>query len=117
MVTFFIFRAPVAHWCIAGPDRRRKNDFGYWYTPDNRSINEQVEFYKVEILPQALEKIFTESLTLEFRHSLDIFSNDLDKIKFETDQFIKQVDTKAEELKNELPKRAHLFNEELKKYG
>lgn len=25
-----------AHWCIAGPQRRKLHDFGYWYYPEGR---------------------------------------------------------------------------------
>ena len=26
----------IAHWCVAGPRRRRLDDYGYWYAPDGR---------------------------------------------------------------------------------
>lgn len=28
----------VAHWCIAGPQRRLLEDYGYWYHPDDVMI-------------------------------------------------------------------------------
>jgi len=30
-----------AHWCIAGPERRQLEDYGYWYAPDGRSREQQ----------------------------------------------------------------------------
>ena len=49
----------IAHWCIAGKERRLLEDFGYWYQPDGRTSKQQAEFEKVEIKPQALEWIFS----------------------------------------------------------
>ena len=34
----------VAHWCIAGADRRCLEDYGYWYAPDGRSAAQQRAF-------------------------------------------------------------------------
>src|SRR4051812_43101363 len=48
----------VAHWCIAGKQRRQLFDYGYWYRPDGRSAVEQREFENAEVKPQALEWIF-----------------------------------------------------------
>ena len=31
----------VAHWCVAGPERRLMPDFGYWYAPDGRTAEQQ----------------------------------------------------------------------------
>ena len=31
----------IAHWCIAGEERRLLEDFGYWYQPDGRNEQEQ----------------------------------------------------------------------------
>src|SRR5690606_41366486 len=33
----------IAHWCIAGPERRLLVDYGYWYRPDGRTEAEQAE--------------------------------------------------------------------------
>ena len=38
----------VAHWCVAGPERRRLTDYGYWYAPDGRTEKQQMEFERVE---------------------------------------------------------------------
>ncbi|MBW2500905.1 MAG: elongation factor P hydroxylase [Deltaproteobacteria bacterium] len=61
----------VAHWCIAGPQRRRLEDFGYWYAPDGRAASEQAAFEAVEARPQALESIFSEACGFEFHLSAD----------------------------------------------
>ena len=61
----------TAHWCIAGPKRRLLEDFGYWYQPDGRSAEQQTEFEKVEIKPQALEWIFSMSAGFPFVFSAD----------------------------------------------
>ncbi len=49
----------IAHWCIAGPERLKWEDFGYWYQPDVLSKQQQKEFDKVEIKPHALETAFS----------------------------------------------------------
>lgn len=61
----------IAHWCIAGPERRRQVDYGYWYTPDGRSPQEQLAFEQVEVKPQALEWIFSKACGKKFRISID----------------------------------------------
>jgi len=61
----------VSHWCIAGRERRKLVDFGYWYVPDGRSEAQQLAFERVEVKPQALEWLFTEACGLTFRLSVD----------------------------------------------
>lgn len=61
----------AAHWCVAGAERRRQPDYGYWYAPDGRSAAQQVEFERVEVKPQALEWIFSVACGLHFRVSAD----------------------------------------------
>lgn len=61
----------VAHWCIAGEDRRRLTDYGYWYEPDGRSPEQQHDFEQVEVRPQALEWIFCCASRFPFRVSAD----------------------------------------------
>lgn len=61
----------VAHWCVAGPERRCQTDYGYWYAPDGRSAAEQAEFERVEVRPQALEWLFSEAAGWRFRASAD----------------------------------------------
>lgn len=61
----------IAHWCIAGRERRARDDYGYWYRPDGRNGSEQVEFFRVEAGPQALEWSFALACGEPFRMSLD----------------------------------------------
>ncbi|MBV1930762.1 MAG: elongation factor P hydroxylase [Porticoccaceae bacterium] len=61
----------VAHWCIAGQDRRTLIDFGYWYEPDGRDSMQQANFEKVEIKPQALEWVFSVAACAPFQISSD----------------------------------------------
>lgn len=61
----------VAHWCIAGQQRRQQNDYGYWYSPDGRDETAQRLFEKVEAKPQALEYLFSACCGLPFRLSVD----------------------------------------------
>ena len=61
----------VAHWCIAGAERRLQVDFGYWYAPDGRSNTEQLAFESVESKPQALEWYFARACGYRFRVSVD----------------------------------------------
>lgn len=61
----------LAHWCIAGVERRQKDDYGYWYEPDGRSVEQQQLFYQVEQKPQALEWAFSLAANVPFRISLD----------------------------------------------
>ena len=64
----------IAHWCIAGVDRLLKRDFGYWYQPDGRSVEEQMQFQLVEVKPQALEWMFANACGHSFNISLDNLS-------------------------------------------
>lgn len=61
----------IAHWCVAGPERRQLEDFGYWYVPDGRSEAQQRAFEKVEVRPQAYEQCFTLATGRRFNISAD----------------------------------------------
>ena len=61
----------ISHWCLAGKARRLLADFGYWYRPDGRSQNQQAEFEKVEVKPQALEWLFSLASQRVFVASAD----------------------------------------------
>lgn len=61
----------IAHWCIAGAQRRLLPDFGYWYTPEGRRLAEQRAFEEVEYKPQALEWFFSKACAYRFQVSLD----------------------------------------------
>ena len=61
----------IAHWCVAGAQRRKIDDYGYWYEPDGRSSKQQAVFEKVEVVPQAMERIFSTAAGQAFRVSAD----------------------------------------------
>lgn len=67
----------IAHWCIAGPERRLQEDYGYWYAPDGRSAAQQKVFEQVEVKPQALEWIFSQAAGYRFRLSADNLNSGL----------------------------------------
>lgn len=66
----------IAHWCVAGPERRLLEDFGYWYEPDGRSAQVQAEFERVEVKPQAYEWILAQSAGFPFSVSCDNLHGD-----------------------------------------
>ena len=66
----------IAHWCVAGAARRQQEDYGYWYAPDGRSADQQAEFSRVEVYPQALEALFCAACGHDFRVSLDNLNGD-----------------------------------------
>jgi len=61
----------VAHWCIAGEQRRQQADFGYWYAPEGRGVEQQRAFEAVESRPQALEWFFSRACGYRFQPSVD----------------------------------------------
>ena len=65
----------IAHWCIAGRERRLLPDFGYWYAPEGRSAQQQADFESAECKPQALEWIFSRACNYPFRPSIDNFQD------------------------------------------
>ncbi|MFM2589246.1 elongation factor P hydroxylase [Vibrio sp. TBV020] len=73
----------IAHWCVAGPQRRLLEDFGYWYEPDGRTEQVQAEFEKVEIRPQAYEWILSKSAGFPFTVSCDNLNGDFEPDRLE----------------------------------
>ena len=67
----------IAHWCIAGAERREQKDYGYWYAPDGRNQTQQALFEQVEVKPQALEWIFASASNYPFQVSADNLQADL----------------------------------------
>ncbi len=100
----------IAHWCIAGEQRRQQDDFGYWYEPDGRSDTQQQAFEKVEVRPQALEWLFSIACGHTFHFSADNLNTDAE-CSYEFKQSVKR---QAEDfLAQGLPRRAQLFLQEL----
>lgn len=100
----------IAHWSVAGIERRQLVDYGYWYKPDGRDTNEQQLFEQVEIKPQAIEWIFSVAAGVSFRVSADnIAGNNIASDTFKKNIYL-QVLTY---MQNGLPTRAELFRQAL----
>jgi elongation factor P hydroxylase len=61
----------ISHWLVAGEQRRKLEDYGYWYCPDGRNEHQQAEFEKVEIKPQAIEWALCMAAGFKFNVSAD----------------------------------------------
>jgi L-2-hydroxyglutarate oxidase LhgO/elongation factor P hydroxylase len=61
----------LAHWCIAGAERRRLRDYGYWYQPPPRNERQLAAFARVECRVQALELLLSEAAGISFCVSVD----------------------------------------------
>lgn len=77
----------IAHWCIAGAQRRKLEDYGYWYCPDGRDAEQQQAFEKVEIKPQAIEWALSVAAGRRFGVSTD----NLNGVTPDRKAFAKQV--------------------------
>lgn len=101
----------VAHWCLAGRERRLLEDYGYWYQPDVRDEKVQAEFEKVEINPQAIEWILCASSGFRFQVSCDNLSGvEPDRAGF-TQKVHQQV---LIYLEQGLPDRAKIYSDALR---
>ncbi|MHA7879201.1 MAG: elongation factor P hydroxylase [Saccharospirillum sp.] len=102
----------LAHWSLAGERRRQLEDFGYWYCPDGRTTEQQAEFERVEVKPQALEWWFSLACGREFRVSLDNLSGD----KTDSRPFRRAVQAQAQQwVKQGLPDRPNALVRHLAK--
>jgi elongation factor P hydroxylase len=102
-----------SHWLIAGEERRKLLDFGYWYAPDGRTAAEQEIFQKVEVKPQALEWILSLAASFKFSVSIDNLNGEAaNKEQFKEDIY-QQVKTYCNE---GLPKRAKSFRDAICRY-
>lgn len=61
----------LAHWCVAGEERRKLADYGYWYAPDGRNQAQQTLFFKSEVVPQAFEWALCLVCGVKFDVSVD----------------------------------------------
>lgn len=99
----------IAHWCIAGRERRQLLDFGYWYAPEGRNKRQQEAFEAVEVEPQALEWFFSLACGYPFRVSVD----NLDPVTGalpDTRDFRRRVAARARQWQwDGLPRRAAIF--------
>jgi elongation factor P hydroxylase len=100
----------IAHWCVAGQERRKLVDFGYWYNPDGRTLEEQRVFETIEVKPQALEWIFSQAAGHLFRVSADNISAGIGA----SDTFKQRIVEQARDyIEKGLPNRAAQFLETL----
>jgi len=65
----------LAHWCVAGVERRKIDDYGYWYAADGRNQEQQNEFFKLEVKPQTIEWAFSIVCGVKFEASVDNLNN------------------------------------------
>lgn len=61
----------LAHWCLAGAQRRTRVDYGYWYLSPPRAPLEQQRFEAVETPVQGLELIMAVATGVRFHVSAD----------------------------------------------
>lgn len=95
-----------AHWLIAGEERRKLVDFGYWYEPDGRTNATQELFQRMEVKPQAMEWILSKACGYRFRVSIDnLNGEESDSSSFKIAVF-NQVKSYCEK---GLPVRANIF--------
>lgn len=101
----------ISHWCIAGPERRLKEDFGYWYLPDGRNEQQQAKFEHVEIKPQAVEWALSVACQKPFNVSVDNLQGtaEPDRAAFQA-KVLQQV---AHYLTTGFPQQAQTFIETL----
>lgn len=83
-----------SHWLIAGEERRKLVDFGYWYEPDGRTAEQQALFQQVEVKPQALEWILSAACGVKFQVSID----NLNGAEADTHAFKQAVYNRVEQL-------------------
>ena len=99
-----------SHWLLAGAERRKQVDFGYWYAPDGRTAAQQQLFQRVEVKPQAMEWILSVAANHPFRVSIDNLNGE----ESDTQQFKQAVYQQvAKYCEQGLPARAELFRSTL----
>ncbi|MEE6076104.1 elongation factor P hydroxylase [Avibacterium paragallinarum] len=103
----------ISHWLIAGKERRKLEDFGYWYEPDGRSEQRQREFEQVEIKPQALEWILATAAGFRYFASSDNLNGETGDTQPFKQAVYQQVKIYAEK---GLPKRAETLRKALAKF-
>ncbi|WP_439290766.1 elongation factor P hydroxylase [Lonepinella koalarum] len=100
----------IAHWLVAGKERRKLEDFGYWYEPDGRSEQRQRDFEQAEVKPQALEWILSTAANFRYFASSDNLNGEVgDTMPFKLAVY-EQVKSYAEK---GLPKRAETLRKSL----
>jgi elongation factor P hydroxylase len=99
-----------SHWLIAGAERRKLVDFGYWYMPDGRTAEQQALFQHVEVKPQAMEWILSVAAGHKFRVSADNLNGpEADTHAFKRSVYLQVLDYCTQGL----PRRAQHFRNAL----
>lgn len=104
----------IAHWCLAGEQRRLLEDYGYWYCPDGRNEAQQLQFERVEIKPQAIEWCLSVAAGINFKVSCDNLNG-----SFEPDRHAfraKVFEQVKLYLETGLPNKAALFTKHLAQF-
>ncbi|TCS40816.1 elongation factor P hydroxylase [Reinekea marinisedimentorum] len=100
----------LAHWCVAGAERRKLEDYGYWYDADGRSLAQQKQFEQVEVYPQAIEWHLALACGRNFRISAD----NLALPDYDSRPFAQAVYSKAIALRDQgLPQRTQRLKHKL----
>lgn len=101
----------ISHWLVAGEERRKLEDFGYWYEPDGRSTQRQREFERVEVKPQAIEWVLATAADFRYFASAD----NLNGNPGDTAPFKQAVYNQVKEYADRgyLPKRAEILRKAL----
>ena len=71
----------LSHWCVAGNERRKHDDYGYWYAQDGRTQQQQDEFFKLEVKPQAIEWAYSIFCGVQFQPSVDNLNNQVQGVE------------------------------------
>ena len=71
----------LSHWCVAGIERRKLDDYGYWYAADGRSQDQQNKFFQNEIKPQAIEWAFSIVCGVKFEASVDNLNSQVEGVE------------------------------------
>jgi len=96
-----------AHWLIAGDERRKQVDYGYWYVPDGRTAEQQAQFQQVEVKPQAIEWMLSMAAGYKFQFSID----NLNGVETDSEPFKQAVQQQVLLYTQQgLPARAALFH-------
>lgn len=100
----------LAHWCIAGRQRRKEVDYGYWYQADGRTEHQQRLFEEVEVKPQALEWILSQASGLQFRISTDNLNGQCGDLSHFKRKIVQQA---HDYLEQGMPRRALILTQAL----
>lgn len=107
----------IAHWCLAGEERRKQIDFGYWYCPDGRTAEQQAKFQQAEIKPQSIEWAFCLAAGFKFNVSCDNLAGDEFGQQPDRQDFERQILTQIERyLTSGFPLRAQTFMSQLARF-